>query len=316
MAKKHWIYIKRGLSEDPKHRAAMGECIWLFMHIIDRADWETGIAIDWKDEIEAADMSMPVTTLRHQRRKLEELDYIRSKQRQRSQDIYILEWINPRNYSSEVKNPRNQGDNGLTPSEIQGDNHGDNAGDNHVSSGVNTPSSTSESTPSPKGAELTEKEKAQANAQVTAMIENTKKVRYENRDKIPEPLLAFSDVYVELTGQKPTKRVLMDWLSTFSDWIGEGLQPKDIRAAYQHATRPDGGFLVGRPGSLTNTAVALKSKSQVSAPQIDKQAVEDTQKLLEAKFDDKVYAPPPAWVAEKVKEIAARKTPYRKGLRR
>jgi hypothetical protein len=167
-----------------------------------------------------------------------------------------------------------------------------------------------------KAGGLSEKEKAQANAQVTAMIENTKKVRYENRDKIPEPLLAFSDVYVELTGQKPTKRVLMDWLSTFSDWIGEGLQPKDIRAAYQHATRPDGGFLVGRPGSLTNTAVALKSKSQVSAPQIDKQAVEDTQKLLEAKFDDKVYAPPPAWVAEKVKEIAARKTPYRKGLRR
>jgi hypothetical protein len=168
----------------------------------------------------------------------------------------------------------------------------------------------------PLGVGLSEKEKAQANAQVTAMIENAKKVRYENRDKIPEPLLAFSDVYVELTGQKPTKRVIMDWLSTFSDWIGEGLQPKDIRAAYQHATRPDGGFLVGRPGSLTNTAVALKSKSQVSAPQIDKQAVEDTQKLLEAKFDDKVYAPPPAWVAEKVKEIAARKTPYRKGLRR
>src|SRR3990167_10395610 len=77
MAKKHWIYIKRGLSEDPKHRAAMGECVWLFMHIIDRADWETGIAHDWKDEQEAADMGIPVTTLRYQRRKLEEFFYIR-----------------------------------------------------------------------------------------------------------------------------------------------------------------------------------------------------------------------------------------------
>jgi hypothetical protein len=165
----------------------------------------------------------------------------------------------------------------------------------------------------PKGG-LSEKELSQANAQVSAMIEASKKVKYENRDKIPEPLLAFSDVYVELTGQKPSKRVLMDWIATFHDWIGEGLQPKDIRTAYQHATRPDGGFLVGRPGSLTNTAVALKSKGQASAPQIDQRAVEATRDMLEAKFDETVYAPPPAWVAERVKQIAAQKQ-IRKGAR-
>ena len=148
MAKKHWIYIKRGLSEDPKHRAAMGECIWLFMHIIDQADWETGIAHDWKDEQEAADMGIPVTTLRYQRRKLEEFDYIRCHQKQRSQDIIIMEWINPREYSGGVKNPRIQGDNPLTPSEIEGDNQGDNQGRGQV----NTPTLDSESTPPQRGA--------------------------------------------------------------------------------------------------------------------------------------------------------------------
>ena len=35
MTKKHWISVKRGLSEDPKHRQAMGEAVWLFLHIID-----------------------------------------------------------------------------------------------------------------------------------------------------------------------------------------------------------------------------------------------------------------------------------------
>lgn len=104
MAKKHWIYIKRGLSEDPKHRAAMGECIWLYMHIIDRADWETGIAREWKDEQEAAEMGMPVRTLREQRRKLDELDYITCQQRQYGQDIIIKRWIDPRNYSGKVLN--------------------------------------------------------------------------------------------------------------------------------------------------------------------------------------------------------------------
>ena len=125
MAKKHWIYIKRGLSEDPKHRSQMGECIWLYMHIIDRADWETGIAYDWKDREEAAEMGMSHETLRDQRQKLERLDYIRCDQKQRGQDIKIMEWRNPREYGSEVKNPRIQGDPSPSPSEFQGDAQGD-----------------------------------------------------------------------------------------------------------------------------------------------------------------------------------------------
>jgi hypothetical protein len=313
MAKKHWIYIKRGLSEDPKHRAAMGECIWLYMHIIDRADWETGIAFDWKDKEEAADMSLPVDTLRRQRQKLEDLDYIRTKKKQHTQDIYIMEWKDPRNYGSDTRNPRNEGSHGSPPSPDQPDNQSSNQSLNQPQAQVKTPTYSSKSKSSSMGG-LSEKDYSDANAQVSAMIEASKKVKYENRDKIPEPLLAFSDVYVELTGQKPSKRVLMDWIATFHDWIGEGLQPKDIRVAYQHATRPDGGFLVGRPGSLTNTAVALKSKGQASAPQIDQRAVEATRDMLEAKFDETAYAPPPAWVAERVKQIAAQKQ-IRKGAR-
>jgi hypothetical protein len=143
---------------------------------------------------------------------------------------------------------------------------------------------------------LSEKELKQANAQVDAMIEASKKVKYENRDKIPEPYLVLCDTYVELTQQKPTKRVLMDWLSAFSDWVSEGLQPKDIRAAWQHANRPEGGFLVGRPGSLTNTAVAMKSKVlqvQNAAPAVDTAAVEATKKLVEQKFSGEFVPPPP-----------------------
>lgn len=133
------------------------------------------------------------------------------------------------------------------------------------------------------GSGLTDEEIKQANSMVDAIIENQKKVKYDNRDKIPEPLLQFADVYVELTGQKPTKRVLFQWIGEFNDWISEGLQPNDIRAAYKHATRPDGGFLVGRPGSLTNTAVALKSKHNGSKPAIDHSAVEATKQMIEEK---------------------------------
>jgi DnaD/phage-associated family protein len=158
MAKKHWIYIKRGLSEDPKHRATMGECIWLYMHIIDRADWDTGIAFDWKDREEAAEMSIPVDTLRRQRQKLEEMDYIRCAQKQHSQDIYIMEWKNPRDYGSETKNPRIQGSHKQLPSKtedgLQGLNEGLNEGlnqdGNQVQAQVQTPTYSPSSSSSSK----------------------------------------------------------------------------------------------------------------------------------------------------------------------
>jgi hypothetical protein len=119
---------------------------------------------------------------------------------------------------------------------------------------------TTTETTSEKGGGLSEKEIQQANAKVDAMIANSKKVKYQNRDKIPEPYLDFADLYNELTKQEPTKRSIMDWFGTFEDWKSEGLQSEHIRAAWQYANRPEGGFPVGRPGSLTTTAVAMKSK--------------------------------------------------------
>lgn len=131
-------------------------------------------------------------------------------------------------------------------------------------SSLNSNTETTQETTHRTGSGLSEKELAQANAKVTAILENEKKVKYPNRDKLPEPYLPFADLYNQLTGQEPTKRVIMDWMQTFEEWKQEGLQPEHIRAAYQHATRPEGGFLVGRPGALTNTAVAMKSKNFVS----------------------------------------------------
>jgi hypothetical protein len=124
MAKKQWISVKRGLIREPKHRLAMGECIWLFSYMLDIADWDTGKVLDWKDESAAEDMQMPIRTLREQRRKLEDLDYISCSQKQYGQEISILNWTNPREYSGEVYNPR-KGDTQTSPSkDAQGDTQG------------------------------------------------------------------------------------------------------------------------------------------------------------------------------------------------
>src|SRR3972149_6988339 len=106
MTKKHWIMIKRGLSEDPKHRERMGDLLWLYLHILDRTDWETGIVYGWRDAEEAIDMKMQPRTLRDQRQRLQNLGYITCKQERRGQRIVVHNWSNPKNYSGEVLNCR------------------------------------------------------------------------------------------------------------------------------------------------------------------------------------------------------------------
>jgi hypothetical protein len=132
MAKKHWIFVKRGLSEDPKHRERMGMAIYVYLHILDRADWETGKVGDWVDGDEANDMCMSPRTLRDWRQKLVDLGYIACKQRQHSLEITIYNWINPREYNTGPINLKNDPFEGDTqgalldaPSKFQGDTQGD-----------------------------------------------------------------------------------------------------------------------------------------------------------------------------------------------
>lgn len=105
--RKTWIKVKRGILQ-PKHRIQLGVRIWLYLHILDRADWETGKVLEWVDENEAEVLEMPVKTLRHQRRQLEEDGYITAKKGQYSQEIIIHKWSDPRKYDGEILNESTQ----------------------------------------------------------------------------------------------------------------------------------------------------------------------------------------------------------------
>ena len=122
---------------------------------------------------------------------------------------------------------------------------------------------------------------------------------YPLREKIPEPYLEYADWYVKATGQTPRKKNLFEWLSEFADWTNASLCVKDLQNAYEYANRPSGGFLVGRPGSLTNTAIALKSKPSY-APAIDQSSVDATRRMLEEKEQIKA-TPPPASIRQLMK---------------
>lgn len=105
MAKKTWIKVKRGIL-DPKHRDKLGIRLWLYLYLLDNADWETGIIYDWKDKDHGEDSSMPWRTLQGWRQQLEKDGYITCHIRQYNIDIEVHNWTNPREYSGKVYNKK------------------------------------------------------------------------------------------------------------------------------------------------------------------------------------------------------------------
>ena len=103
--KKTWIKVKRGLLAS-KHRTKLGIRIWLYLHILDRTDWETGKILDWRDKDAGDELEMPERTVREQRRQLEADGYISTTQKRRGLEITVHNWTNPREYTGTVYNPR------------------------------------------------------------------------------------------------------------------------------------------------------------------------------------------------------------------
>lgn len=93
---KSWIKVHTGLTDDPKHRDRMGVRVWLYMRLINMAEYETGVVWFYRDAAMAALMGMPKNTLRTWRRDLEEMKYIKCYPGDQCQHIMIAKWRNPR----------------------------------------------------------------------------------------------------------------------------------------------------------------------------------------------------------------------------
>jgi hypothetical protein len=118
--------------------------------------------------------------------------------------------------------------------------------------------------------------------------------KYENRERIPEPLLVYSDLYHELTGQELLKMDVSSYIEVFQEWKDRALQPNDIRGAWAQSKSDKGGFFVGHPRALTITANGMKSKGMPALPVLNTQRIEQTQKIIEEKVKlESAFVPMP-----------------------
>jgi hypothetical protein len=95
MNQKTHLKIKCGLLS-PKHCQAIGSAVWLFMYILDRADWEDGTLRGYTDADAAEDLGSPRLTIKKWRARLARHNYIASRQGLHSQTLYVNKWTNPR----------------------------------------------------------------------------------------------------------------------------------------------------------------------------------------------------------------------------
>jgi len=134
MARKTFIKVRIGILE-PKHIFQIGEAIWLYLYILNRADWKTGKIFDWRDADVAQDLGIYVQSVRNQRKKLALYDYIAVSQKKHRQELTVLKWQDP-NPKGGQSNDDNYGDNELSPSAPNDDNYGDSNDDNYGDSGL------------------------------------------------------------------------------------------------------------------------------------------------------------------------------------
>jgi len=140
LKKRTFIKVRSGILE-PKHRRKIGSAIFLYLYILDRANWDDGIIHEWSDETVAEELEMPVMTVRYQRRKLENELYIQSQQKYQRMEISITKWSNPKERSTpaqeeaeESEDMPDDGGNPLPPSNDggkHGGKHGGNDGGKH-----------------------------------------------------------------------------------------------------------------------------------------------------------------------------------------
>jgi hypothetical protein len=96
MKQEKWFFaVKRGLL-DPKHVKAMGEAVWLFLYLVDNADWPTGVAA-WTPGDARATLGYSYPTIRKYKAQLETAGYITTREdRNGSRSSTIHNWRNPK----------------------------------------------------------------------------------------------------------------------------------------------------------------------------------------------------------------------------
>ena len=126
MSRKTFIKVRPGIL-DPEHRVAIGDAIYLYLYILNRADWKTGKIYDWRDKDAAEDLGYHIQSIRAQRVKLSP-KYILVEQKKYHLEITVLNWEDPR------KKLDHESDSKRSLSPVESDSQSDSNGDSQSDS--------------------------------------------------------------------------------------------------------------------------------------------------------------------------------------
>lgn len=105
---------------------------------------------------------------------------------------------------------------------------------------------------------LSSKDYEQANAKVTAIIENSKLAEWNGRSSFRPDHWPLVDWYHRVTGQDCPKSKQKDWQKAVMVWNDNGLKVEDLQAAFEMDIKWRGVFT--SPSQLTEKAIALRAQ--------------------------------------------------------
>ena len=121
---------------------------------------------------------------------------------------------------------------------------------------------------------------------------NSNPHKYDNRDRVPEPLLVYSDLWHELTGLEMLKIDVASYVEIFDEWKQRAFQPEHIRGAWNEAKARN--IMVGHPRALTVTAKGVMANSKPTGVSVNQAAIAKTQEFIQERVrDEGSYVPMP-----------------------
>jgi len=145
MRTKTWIKVKCGLL-DPEHVDKLQHNWYLFLYMLDMADWATGTIPEWKDEYAAEEFRKPINLIREHRKQLQKDEYIICEKQQYCQHITIYNYSDPRRYDGAILNrhkPQSSDKTEVRKDQSSGQSYAQSSGQTTISHAVNSHSSYS-----------------------------------------------------------------------------------------------------------------------------------------------------------------------------
>jgi len=272
--KRNWIKVRNGLL-DPKHIKAMGFCpLFLYLYMLDGADWDTGMIIGWVDGDAAEVLGVETWQVKKFRNRLKREKYIQCQRSYHGQNITINKWDSPFGDKSSGAPQSERKDHSVPHSTECMQKSGNHSDKPQYPIYMSTSSETIRLKDIKSGAKNAPDISLETEVELDkpkkigdimdAMMDPKFQKPEDPADRFPEDCRTVIREFIRLWKVEPLSGQFGDWIESARD-LNEACGPfglKSMQQAFQDYNEKP--FMVSRPGSVIKAVQAAAAKLRQS----------------------------------------------------